>query len=172
MSGPTHSVRRGRAVGMLAVVCALAALCGSPQGVPRVAAAAPHAALIVSRDSGIDSIPIALVRRCFLGSPVDLNGVRLVPFNHPPESGLRVRFDDEVLGMTTLATQRYWIDSRIRGGARPPRAIGDAELLAKVVEKLRGAIGYANTDVLSRHPELRAIAIDGVRPEDPRYPLY
>jgi hypothetical protein len=135
-------------------------------------AAAPHAAVIVSVDSGIESIPIAVLRRCFLGSPVEVGGVRLIPFNHPPESELRARFDGEVLGMTTLATQRFWIDSRIRGGARPPRAIGDPELLAKVVGKLRGAISYAYTDRLPRHPNLRAVTIDGLRPEDPRYPLY
>jgi len=95
----------------------------------------------------------------------------LIPFNHPPESRLRQRFDASILGMSLIASQRYWIDNLIRGGVRPPRAIADTGMLAAVVARLTGAISYLDLQQAQANPGLRVLDIDGVSSGDPRYAL-
>jgi len=159
----------------LAVVVALGVVLmawfGLAPHVVRAADTTSPLVVVVSREIGASSISLGDLRRCFLGSTVDLAGVRLIPFNHPPSSGLRQRFDEGVLGMTVAASQRYWIDMRIRGGAPAPRTLGDPALLLKVIAKLPGAISYVEADLAATLPNVRMLAIDGVAPNAPHYPL-
>jgi hypothetical protein len=61
------------------------------------------------------------------------------------DRGLRILFDKVVLGMTPDEVARHWVDQRIRGKGRPPRAVPDGALLKKVVRHFPGAIAYLPT---------------------------
>ncbi len=69
-------------------------------------------------------------------------GQRIIVLNLPPRDDSRVLFDRQVLGMGPDEVARYWIDRRVRGGTPPPRHVPTAALMARLVEKLPGAIGY------------------------------
>lgn len=69
-------------------------------------------------------------------------GKRVVPFNFPAKHDLRIAFDKSVLEMEPDDVARYWIDRRIRGGNSPPKQVGSAQLIVRLVEKLDGAIAY------------------------------
>jgi ABC-type phosphate transport system substrate-binding protein len=69
-------------------------------------------------------------------------GQRVIPLNLPPGDEGRVTFDEKVLGMSPDEIARYWIDRKVRGGNAPPRHVPSAALIARLVEKLPGAIGY------------------------------
>jgi len=68
--------------------------------------------------------------------------LRVVVFNLSPDDKIRVAFDRAVLRMEPENVGRFWIDQRIRGGAKPPRYVPDPALVVRLVERLPGAIGY------------------------------
>jgi hypothetical protein len=70
------------------------------------------------------------------------NGDKVVPFNLPPETTMRIAFDRAALGMSADETARYWLDQRIRSGITAPRELGDASLIVRLVARLAGGIGY------------------------------
>jgi hypothetical protein len=37
---------------------------------------------------------------------------------------------------------RYWIDRKVRGGDPPPKHVPSVAMMAKLVERLPGTIGY------------------------------
>lgn len=70
------------------------------------------------------------------------NGGRVVPFNFPAKNSVRIAFDQSILGMTPDDVARYWIDQRIRGGNAPPKQVSGAHTIARLVEKMGGAVAY------------------------------
>ncbi len=69
-------------------------------------------------------------------------GGRIIALNLPAKSGSRVAFDKAVLGMSPKQVARFWIDRRVRGGARPPKPVPSAAVMVKVVAKLKRGIGF------------------------------
>ena len=69
-------------------------------------------------------------------------GDAIIPFNYPPGSALRDKFDRTVLGMGQDEVARFWIDRRIRGVGDAPRKVPTVALLLRVIANLHGAIGY------------------------------
>jgi hypothetical protein len=70
------------------------------------------------------------------------SGDTVIPINFPPEAAPRRTFDRAVLGMSPDEVARYWLDQRIRDGDTAPREVGDGALIARLVARLRGAVGY------------------------------
>lgn len=70
------------------------------------------------------------------------NGRRVVPFNFPPKNSTRVAFDQAILDMDPDDVASYWIDRRIRGGNAPPKQVSGASVIARLVEKMEGAVAY------------------------------
>ncbi len=75
------------------------------------------------------------------------NGRAIVVFNLPAKTPLRVEFDRAVLHMTPEQVGRFWIDRRIRGGEGPPRDVPEPALVARLVAKLSGSVGYVPVSV-------------------------
>jgi ABC-type phosphate transport system substrate-binding protein len=67
---------------------------------------------------------------------------RIASFNLPPRHPTRAAFDRAVLGRDPDEVGRFWVDRRIRGGARPPRSVSDPRLMVRVVSRVPGSIGY------------------------------
>jgi hypothetical protein len=125
---------------------------------------------VVARGSSTQNIALATLRRIFLGETVEAaDGQRYVPFNHPPDTRARSLFDQVVLNMSPSEVGQYWVDQRIRSGARPPRVVPNVLLLRQVVARLPGAISYLTLDAVDG--SVRALSIDGVAPEAVAYAL-
>jgi hypothetical protein len=132
-------------------------------------AASPGLVVIVGKSSPIDNLTLGTLRNIFLAHPAIENGVRLVPFNGPPNSPERVLFDRRVLGMDPDEVARHWVDQRIRGNPGPPRTIAGAKLLRQVVARLPGAIGYLVAEELDG--TVKAITVGGYDHNHKDYPI-
>lgn len=88
-------------------------------------------------------------------------GDAIIPFNYPPGSLLRERFDRTVLRMDRDEVARFWIDRRIRGAGNAPRKVPTVALLLRVVANLPGAIGYVPSGPLPADVKLVALVSDG-----------
>jgi hypothetical protein len=125
--------------------------------------------LITAKANAIRDLSLADLRQIYRGRRISIAGVKLVPFNHPPNTPDRVAFDRIVLGMSPEEVGRYWIDQKIRGGDSPPRIIDSVALLVRVVAALPGAIAYVREGFSA--PELKIVTLEGRMPSDPHYPL-
>jgi hypothetical protein len=94
------------------------------------------------------SVPIEAIDRAALAAIFSMTrrswggGLSAVPFNYPPENGLRRAFDAAVLGLAPEEVGRFWIDQRIRGFGYPPRQVAEPGIMLRVVASLKGSIGY------------------------------
>ena len=70
------------------------------------------------------------------------HGGKITPLNLPASDPSRKGFDSAVLGLDPDRVARYWIDRKIRGGARPPKTAPNASLVVAVVGKKSEAVGY------------------------------
>jgi hypothetical protein len=125
--------------------------------------------LITAKANAIRDLSLADLRQVYRGKQVSIGGIKLVPFNHPPNTPDRVAFDSIVLGMSPEEVGRYWIDQKIRGGNSPPRIIDSVALLVRVVGALPGAIAYVREGFSA--PDLKIVSLEGRLPNDLRYPL-
>jgi ABC-type phosphate transport system substrate-binding protein len=70
------------------------------------------------------------------------DGSNISTFSYAPEDPVRRAFDSIVLRMSPEEVARFWLDQRVRGGARPPRQVPEAALAVRLVAKLPGSIAY------------------------------
>jgi len=126
-------------------------------------------AVIVASSSPLQSVSLAELRNLYMGLSQRVQGHKVIPLNQATGITGRESFDRSVLGMSPDQAGRYWIGRRIRGEGRPPRSVGSERLLARVVARLPGAIGYVAVSQVV--PGVRALAVDGRTPSSPGYPL-
>lgn len=132
-------------------------------------APSPVLAVVVAKDSPLQDLSLADLRRLFLAEPMtDAAGTRLVPVNQPTGTGERTAFDRAVLGMSPDEVGRFWIDRKIRGQGAVPRAVS-ALLVQRLCARLPGTVAYVRSDRLE--PGVRALRIGGRLPGQPGYPL-
>lgn len=125
---------------------------------------------IVASNSPLTDITLGTLRRVFSSEPVSgPGGLRLVGFNQPAGSRAREVFDRAVLGLDPDQAARYWVDQRIRGGARPPRQVNSVALLRQVISRFPGGVGYLAPSELDA--SVRALTINGATPDAANYPL-
>jgi len=74
------------------------------------------------------------------------DGTMVRALNLPPASPARVEFDRVVLDMSPERSAQYWLDRQIRGEEPAPKAIGQAEILVRLISTLSGSIGYLPED--------------------------
>lgn len=128
-------------------------------------------AVVVSRRSPLEQLTLFELKKLYLGARInDPSGQPIVPLNQGAKLPDRLAFEARVLGMSEAEVMSYWIDRKIRGQSGPPQAVGNADLVQRVVTKLEHAIAYASLDQL--RPEVRFIAIDGKVPTDTAYGLF
>jgi hypothetical protein len=135
---------------------------------PVALAAGEPIAIVMGSHSRHRNLSSDKLRRVFLALPTDDDdGHRFVPINLGQSSGVRERFDRNVLSMSPNETARYWIDQRLRGN-KPPRSASSLDLCRRAVQELPGAISYLP---LSQVGSLHVLAIDGRAPSDGNYSL-
>lgn len=137
-------------------------------GAPHALGAGEPIAVVMSSASRQRSLSGDKLRRIFLALPTDDDdGHRFVPINLAQSSGVRERFDRNVLNMDPGDIARYWIDQRLRGN-KPPRSASSLDICRRAVQALPGAISYMP---LSQVGSLRVLAIDGRAPSEGGYSL-
>lgn len=157
----TLSIRRRHFLRILASL-------GFASAAPVALAAGEPIALVMSSRSRHRNLSSDKLRRIFLALPTDDDdGNRFVPINLGQSSGVRERFDRNVLSMSPTDTARYWIDQRLRGN-KPPRSASSLDLCRRAVQELPGAISYLP---LSQVGSLHVVSIDGHAPSDGTYRL-
>jgi len=110
-------------------------------------AAAPNIAVVVNKHNGTERLNRDELRAIFQTKKTSWDdGKHIIALNLPSDDATRAQFDEVVLGMTPNEVARYWIDRKIRGGARPPIRLPNSRLVMAVVEKKREAIGYVRED--------------------------
>jgi hypothetical protein len=148
----------------LRIVSSLGIVLGSPIAL----AAGEPIAVVMSSRSRHRNLSSDKLRRVFLALPTDDDdGHRFVPINLGQSSGIRERFDRNVLSMSPSDTARYWIDQRLRGN-KPPRSASSLDLCRRAVQELPGAISYLP---LSQVGSLHVLSVDGRAPSDGGYSL-
>jgi hypothetical protein len=131
-------------------------------------AAGEPIAVVMSSSSRQRALSSDKLRRIFLALPTDDDdGHRFVPINLSQSSGVRERFDRNVLNMSPVEIARYWIDQRLRGN-KPPRSASSIDLCRRAVQEMPGAIAYLP---LSAVGSLRILSIDGRAPNESNYAL-
>jgi ABC-type phosphate transport system substrate-binding protein len=134
-------------------------------GVPESArSATPEAELMVITHmsvpvSELDADELAAIFR--LSKQHWGNGQRIVPFNYAPHTELRASFDRHVLQMEPTRISRYWLDRMIRGESEAPRKVSTPDLMAKVIAKLPGSIGYVPRDAINKDVRVVARVVNG-----------
>lgn len=140
---------------------ALLALAGAP---PLARSAAPEVELAVITHLGVpvsrlDADELAAIFR--LSKQHWGNGQRIVAFNYAPNTELREKFDRQVLQMEPSRTSRFWLDRMIRGESEVPRKVSTPDLMAKVIAKLPGAIGYVPANAAGNDVRVVARVVNG-----------
>lgn len=127
-------------------------------------------AVIVASRSKVNELSMGDLSRIFRGMPArSADGHRYMALNAPPESALRVAFDQVVLAMTADQARAFWVDQKIRAVGTEPRIVSSVALATKLVSVLAGAIAYVPWSAVTA--QVKAVRIDGKLPSDPGYPL-
>jgi hypothetical protein len=84
------------------------------------------------------------------------DGSNISAFSYAPEDPVRRAFDTVVLRMSPDEIARFWLDQRVRGGARPPRQVPDPSLAARLAAKLPGSIAFIPETMVN--PGLKVVA--------------
>lgn len=152
-----------RSISMLVAIVAIAIASST-------ASAAEAIAIVAHKDLAISNLSMGELRAIFLGKlRQNGTGKRLVPLNLKSAHPFRVSFDTKVLEMSSSDVARYWVDQRIRGDIREPKALSSPKLVATIVNKLAGAIGYLPASMVP--PGLSVVKIGGHSPGHAKYPL-
>lgn len=153
-----------RALTLMALVVAGASM-ADPDGARAEPAGPPRPiVVIVPSGSDLDSVSVDSLRRIYIGDVPELR-----PLNLPPGSAERSGFDRAVLGLGPDEAARFWIDRKIRGQRGAPKAIPSGALMARIVARIPGTIGYLSGGPLP--PGVKVVRVNGLPPGHPRYPL-
>jgi len=83
---------------------------------------------------------------------------------------LRERFYAAALGMQDAQFRRYWMGLVFSGdSALPPVEVGTVDAVKQLVARHPGAVGFI--DAAAADASVKVITIDGLRPDEPGYPL-
>jgi len=89
------------------------------------------------------------------------SGEEAFPINLPEDSPLRNDFDHVTLGLDPERVARYWVDRKVRGGARPPVRVSTSAAVLKAVASKPGAVGYVRLGEVNNTIKVVAKISDG-----------
>jgi hypothetical protein len=112
---------------------------------PALASADEAYRVIAHPDTKIASVDRTFLRDVFLKKATRWPGDELVrPVDHGPETAVRRKFSQDVIGRSVTAVKSYWQSLIFAGRDIPPPELDtDAQIVA-YVQKHPGAIGYVS----------------------------
>ena len=112
---------------------------------PRSAGAPPVFHVIVNPANGTSMVERRFVAEAFLKKTTRWpDGELIRPVDQGPDSAVRQRFSDEMLGRSTAAVKSYWQQILFAGRALPPPELDGDEAVVRYVLKYVGAVGYVS----------------------------
>ncbi len=125
-------------------------------------------AVVVHPDNPLTTISREELRRLYLGTSTILPKGESVLLLE--SATVRERFYAAALGMSLARFKRHWIGVVFSGGSgTPPKEVGGLDDLRHFVATHRGAIAFLGA--AEAGGTVKVLAVDGLRPDDPRYPL-
>jgi ABC-type phosphate transport system substrate-binding protein len=130
---------------------------------------------ITSKEQATASLSVAEVRNIYLGRTTRWpDGRRITVIVRPATTEAGRAFLRHVVRMSEIDFSQDWLGVVFRGHASsPPRVIGQAEAVRKLVAGNAGAIGVVLSSELTEEDEahLQILAIDGKTPGEESYPF-
>ncbi len=134
----------------------------------RVAHAQEPIAVIVHPGNPLSSISLDELRRLYLGTRTTLPNKEAVILLESP--AVRERFYAAALRMSADRVKRHWMGIVFAGESdAPPKEVGGADALVQFVATHAGGIAFLPAG--SSTDAVKVLAIEGMRPHDPGYPL-
>jgi hypothetical protein len=158
-AGPTRHTRQPSRYTMVAWLVVVLGLI--PSG-PAPAGPAVRLAVIVHPAVPVSTLSAAELASVFTrATRTWKDGTTVRALNLPQNSPERVEFDRVVLDMSPERSAQYWIDKQIRGEEPAPKAIGQADIVVRLISTLRGSIGYVPEDKVDDKVRVVARVRDG-----------
>lgn len=125
-------------------------------------------AVVVHRDNPVHDLPLAALRRLYLGQTTTFNdGQRVVLLEYTP---MQASFYKKALGMSPDLVHRHWIGLVFQGeDANPPQPFRDPDAVKHYVADHPGAIAFM--DLRAVDATVKVIRVGGLAPADAQYPL-
>ncbi len=98
-------------------------------------------ALITNK--GMSNLSQSQIKAIYLKKLTLVNDVKVVPLNLGAKDSLRLKFENDILGMSFPRLKAYWTKQHYLGH-RPPVTMKSQESIKSFVKKVDGAIGYIN----------------------------
>lgn len=138
---------------------------------PARPAGAADMAVIVYKDTPVQSLSFAEMRRVFLGERQYWNAeMPVVLIVRAPVAPERTVVLDRIYRMTESQFKQYWIARIFRAEATStPKVVYSNQTINELVAAIPGAISLVRADEVQ--PGVRTIKIDGLLPGEANYPL-
>lgn len=120
------------------------------------AAAAEYAVIVnaANPDAGKGEALREVVKRLFLKEQTTWpSGTPAQPLARPADSAAQQAFVAKVLGMDQAALDQHWLRLKQTKGETPPREVGSALILTRLVSKYEGAFSVVTADEAAGLPE-------------------
>lgn len=106
------------------------------------AAGAAEIVVVGHTDLPVDSLSAEQVRAVYLGELTFVERVKVQPVGYAGHGAISDGFLHTVVGMDPRRYETYWIKEVFHSGRLPPRMVGDADEMLRVVAGEAGAVGY------------------------------
>lgn len=118
--------------------------------------------VVVNPNSKLTELTQQQIIDIYMGRTQTLaDGSKLVPYDQPMDSAIRVAFYQSLTGKSLASINAYWARLLFTGRASPPRQLSDNMRLVDVIEKDLNAIGYMDSiDLNDRASVVFKITID------------
>ena len=117
--------------------------------------AAPRSLAVIAGDNfPLPSLSLDDVAKIYKGERLFLKGTRLSPLDNK-ETGLRSRFFQEALGMSTDDYSVQWITRNFQDGLKIPEAVGTPEVFERIKDK--GVLGFVYADDAKGKPGVHTL---------------
>ncbi len=138
---------------------------------PPSRAASDHLAIVVNRETPVDGLSMAELRKIFLGDRQFWTpNMRVVLLVRAPVARERDVVLKSIYQMSEAQFRQYWIAKIFRAETTSgPKIVYSNEMTHELVAAIRGSIGFVLADKVT--PDLKIIRINGKLPGESGYPL-
>lgn len=98
--------------------------------------------LVVIAHPSVPKADMQTLQRIYSGKVIEVNAVRVIPFNAATGSGERNRFLRDYLQQDEEKYTAYWTVRRYIGKGTPPQELATPAEMARTIQSTPGAIGY------------------------------
>lgn len=114
--------------------------------------------LVASKDNALTKVSMTALRNIYKGKATKIGNISVIPLLRKPyESSPAEAFLKEVVQKTPDKYKKFWLSEAIKGGAREPESMKNAEELIQKLSTVSEAIGFVSKKELGElDPAVRA----------------